>query len=128
MVRDFPLFGSGFGTYRYAFFLYDVDEGGEWSTHAHSDYLEAAAEGGIIGSLLLFSLLAVLVYSIVKMWLSRKHPEVKMMGIGIISSLFAAALHSIFDFSLHIPANVLTFVLILVIGIKLTTYKREFTE
>ncbi|MCK5055328.1 MAG: O-antigen ligase family protein [Candidatus Aminicenantes bacterium] len=128
MVRDFPLFGSGFGTYRYAYFLYDIDEGGKWSTHAHSDYLEAAAEGGIIGSLLLLSLLAVLVYSIVKMWMSRKHPEVKIMGIGIITGIFAAALHSIFDFSLHIPANALAFTLILVIGIKLTTYKREFNE
>lgn len=55
MARDYPVFGAGFGTYRYSYFLYDQDESGSWSTHAHNDYLEAAAEGGVLGSLL-FSL------------------------------------------------------------------------
>jgi len=128
MAQDFPIFGTGFGTYRYAYFLYDLDEGGKWSTHAHNDYLEAAAEGGIIGSVLFFLLIGMVIYSIVSMWGYRKHPEVKMIGIGIITSLFAAAFHSIFDFSLHIPSNVFVFVLILVLGIKLVTYKREFKE
>lgn len=128
MVSDFPLFGSGFGTYRYAFFLYDKAETGEWSTHAHSDYLELMAEGGIIGSLLFLSLIGALIFSFIKMWMSRRHPGIRMIGIGIITGLFAAGLHSIFDFSLHIPSNMLTFVLILALGIKFVTYKREFRE
>ena len=128
MAQDFPIFGSGFGTYRYTYFLYDIDEGGKWSTHAHNDYLEAAAEGGMIGSVLFFLLIGMVFYSIIKMWMARRHPEVKMIGIGIITSLFAAAIHSFFDFSLHIPSNVFVFVLVLVLGIKLVTYKREFIE
>lgn len=128
MVSDFPLFGSGFGTYRYAFFLYDNAETGEWSTHAHSDYLELAAEGGIIGSVLFLSLLGMLFFSFVNMWMSRRHPGIRMIGIGILTGLFAAGLHSIFDFSLHIPSNMLTFVLIFALGIKFVTYKREFQE
>ena len=128
MARDFPIFGSGFGTYRYTYFLYDKSEGGRWSTHAHNDYLEAAAEGGVMGSILFFLLIGMVIYSIVKMWMSRRHPEVKIIGIGIITSLFAAAFHSIFDFSLHIPSNVFVFVLVLVLGVKLVTYKREFRE
>lgn len=128
MAADFPLIGSGFGTYRYVYFLYDLDEGEKWSTHAHNDYLEAAAEGGLLGSVLFLSLIGLVIFSIFKMWLDRKHPEVKMLGIGVITSLFAVSLHSIFDFSLHIPANAFIFVLILVLGIKLTTYKREFRE
>jgi len=128
MVQDFPIFGSGFGTYRYTYFLYDIDEGGKWSTHAHNDYLEAVAEGGIMGSVLFFLLIGMVIYSIVKMWMIRRHPEIKMIGIGIITSLFAASFHSIFDFSLHIPSNVFVFMLVLVLGIKLVTYKREFLE
>lgn len=128
MVRDFPLFGTGFGTYRYAYFLYDIDPMGAWSTHAHNDYLEAAAEGGIIGSVLFFLLIGMVIFSIVKMWMERKHPEVKILGIGVITALFAAAFHSIFDFSLHIPSNVFVFVLLLVLGVKLVTYKKEFNE
>jgi O-antigen ligase len=128
MAREFPIFGSGFGTYRYTYFLYDKDEGNKWSTHAHNDYLEAVAEGGIIGSALFFLLIGSVIYSIVKMWGDRKHPDVKLIGIGIITSLFAAAFHSIFDFSLHIPSNVFVFVMVLVLGVKLVTYKREFKE
>ncbi|MCI0471277.1 MAG: O-antigen ligase family protein [Candidatus Aminicenantes bacterium] len=127
MAGDYLLFGSGFGSYRYVYFLYDPDEGGEWSTHAHSDYLETAAEGGVIGSLLFFLVIGAAMFSIIKMWLERKRPDVKMMGIGIITGMFAAALHSVFDFSLHIPANAFTFVLVLVLGIKIATYKREFS-
>jgi O-antigen ligase len=128
MARDFPIFGSGFGTYRYTYFLYDKDEGSKWSTHAHNDYLEAVAEGGVIGSALFFLLIGLVVYSIVRMWGDRKHPDVKLIGIGIITSLFVAAFHSIFDFSLHIPSNIFVFVLVLVLGVKQVTYKREFKE
>ncbi len=128
MARDFPIFGSGFGTYRYAYFLYDRDPAGSWSTHAHNDYLEILAEGGAVGSILFLLLISITIYSIFRMWTLRRHPQVKMIGIGIITSLSTAVIHSFFDFSLHIPANVLTFVLVLVLGIKLVTYKREFTD
>ncbi|UCH92197.1 MAG: O-antigen ligase family protein [Candidatus Aminicenantes bacterium] len=128
MARDYPVFGAGFGTYRYTYFLYDMDEGGAWSTHAHNDYLETAAEGGIIGSLLLFFLIGTIIYSIVKMWADRDHPGIKILGVGILTSLFAAVFHSFFDFSLHIPVNLWVFVLVLALGIRLTTYKRNFRE
>ena len=128
MFLDFPLLGTGFGTYRYAYFLYDIDPLGAWSTHAHNDFLQALAEGGIIGSALFFLVIGIVIYSIVKMWGIRKHPEVKMIGIGIITSLFAAVFHSFFDFSLRIPANVFTFVLVLALGIKMVTYKRDFKD
>jgi O-antigen ligase len=128
MTRDFPVFGAGFGTYRYSYFLYDPDEGGKWSTHAHNDYLETLAEGGIIGSILFFLLIGMVIYSIIRMWWARGHPEIKVLGIGIITSLFTVVFHSFFDFSLRIPANVFIFVLVLALGIKLVTYKRDFIE
>jgi len=128
MSKDFLIFGAGFGTYRYSYFLYDPDEGGNWSTHAHNDYLEILAEGGIIGSILFFLLIGMIIYSIIRMWWARGHPEIKVLGIGIITSLFAVVFHSFFDFALRIPANVFIFVLVLALGIKLVTYKREFKE
>jgi O-antigen ligase len=128
MTREFPVFGAGFGTYRYSFFLYDKDETGKWSTHAHNDYLETLAEGGIVGSLFFFLLIGMVIYSIIKMWWARGHPEIKVLGIGIITSLFAAVFHSFFDFSLRIPANMFVFVLVLALGIQLVTYKRDFKE
>lgn len=128
MVKDFSMFGVGFGTYRYSYFLYDKDEGGNWSTHAHNDYLEIAAEGGIIGSIIFLLLIGMVIYSIMRMWWARGHPEIKILGIGIITSLSAAVFHSFFDFSLRIPANMFVFVLVLALGIQLVTYKRDFKE
>jgi len=127
MAADYPFFGSGFGTYRYAYFPYDRDEEGKWSTHAHNDYLEIAAEGGLTGGPLFLLLLFLPGLSFTRMWFARHHPQVKMIGLGVLVGLFAVACHSLFDFSLHIPANMFTFIVLLAIGFKIVTYKREFT-
>ena len=124
MVTDFPVFGTGFGTYRYAYFLYDTSEEG-WSTHAHNDLLETISDGGLIGALLLLFILGLFIFSLLRMWEQRHHPQVKMIGIGIFTGLFAAFFHSLLDFSLRIPANVLIFVLLLVLGVKMAKYKKE---
>src|SRR5207302_10944091 len=50
IVRDHPLFGTGLGSWLHAFRPYQAPpvEGGIWD-HAHNDYLEAAAEHGVVG-------------------------------------------------------------------------------
>jgi len=126
MVKDYPLLGTGLGTYRYSYFLYD-NEPGKWSTHAHNDLLEVLAEGGVVGSGLFFALIGLVIVSIIKKWLQRNHPDVKILGLGIMVSIFAVIFHSFFDFSLRIPSNMLVFVLVLVLGIKVVNYKSRST-
>jgi O-antigen ligase len=128
MVSDFPLFGTGFGTFRYSYYLYDNEGGNKWTTHAHNDYLEVFSDGGIAGGILLLSLIGMIVVSIYKMWWKRQHPEVKMLGLGIIVSLFAVIFHSVFDFSLRIPANMLIFILVLALGVKIVNYRKRRIE
>jgi O-antigen ligase len=128
MVSDFPLFGTGFGTFRYSYYLYDIEGGDLWTTHAHNDYLEIFSDGGIVGGLLLLSLLGMIVVSIYKMWWKRRHPEVKMLGLGIIVSLFAVLFHSVFDFALRIPANAFIFVFVLALGIRIVNYQKRVTH
>jgi len=126
MVSDFPVFGTGFGTYRFSYYLYDTDEGGKWSTHAHNEYLESLSEGGVLGFILFFIPLFLYVYSIIKMLGKRRHPDVKILGIGVMTSFFAAAFHSLFDFSLRIPSNIFILVLIAGLGVQIAMYKRRF--
>ena len=128
MFKDFPLFGTGFGTYKYSFLLYDTDLGGKWSTNAHNEYIETLTDGGIIGSTLGMIILCFLIFAIYKMWKVRRHPRIRLFGIGILSSIYAALFHSFFDYSLRIPSNSFVFILILGLGIKFVTYRREFTE
>ena len=126
MVQDFPVLGTGMGTYKYTYFLYDTGPG-KWSTHAHNDILEILAEGGIMGSILLYSLMVLIILSILKKWLQRHHPDVRILGVGILVSIVAVLFHSFFDFSLRIPSNMLVFVLILSLGLKIVNYKRRDT-
>ncbi|MCK5222753.1 MAG: O-antigen ligase family protein, partial [Candidatus Aminicenantes bacterium] len=71
MFKDFPLFGTGFGTYKNSFLLYDTDIGGKWSTNAHNEYIETLTDGGLVGTVLGMIILGLLIYSIIKMWKVR---------------------------------------------------------
>lgn len=124
MASDFPLFGTGFGTFRYSYYLYDNEGGISWTTHAHNDYLEVFSDGGIAGGMLFLSLLGMIMVSIYKTWWKRRHPEMKMLGLGIIVSLFTVLFHSVFDFALRIPANMFIFVFVLALGVKIVNYRK----
>ena len=128
MFKDFPVFGTGFGTYKYSFLLYDTDLGGKWSTNAHNEYIESLTDGGLFGTVLGLMILGMLIYAIFKMWKARRHPKIRLFGIGILSAIYAALFHSFFDYSLRIPSNSLVFILLLGLGIKFVTYRRDFTE
>jgi O-antigen ligase len=120
----FPLWGSGFGSYKYIYFLYDT-EGVGWITHSHNDYLETFAEGGISGGVLFLLPIGWLLVSLYRMWLARRNPKVKAIGLGALVACFSVGFHSIFSFALRIPAISFLFVLIMVLGIKMVTYKLE---
>jgi O-antigen ligase len=126
MFRDFPVFGTGLGTFKYAYFLYGHEEG--WVNHAHNEYLEALAEQGILTFVVLIALLSFLAYSLLRMWISRRHPEIKPAVLGVLTALFAAFFHSFFDFSLRIPANAFLFITLLALGLKLATHRRDFSD
>jgi hypothetical protein len=126
MARDFPLFGTGLGTFKYAYFLYGRQA--SWVNHAHNDIIENLADMGLLAFIAFFALLALLAFSLLRMWIARRHPEVKPVVLGVLTALFAALFHSLFDFSLRIPANAFLFIILLALGLKLVTYKRDFVD
>jgi O-antigen ligase len=126
MFRDFPLFGTGMGTFKYAYFLYGRETG--LVNHAHNEYVENLAEMGILSFFVFFALLAVLIFSLLRMWIARRHPEIKPAVLGVLTAIFAAGFHSFFDFSLRIPANAFLFITLLALGLKLVTHKKEFID
>jgi O-antigen ligase len=126
MFSDFPAFGTGLGTFKYAYFLYGKEAG--YVNHAHNDYVENLADMGALAAVAFFALLAFLVFSLLRMWTARRHPEVKPAVLGVLTALFAAFFHSFFDFSLRIPANAFLFLILLALGLKLVTHRREFSD
>jgi O-antigen ligase len=120
--KDFPLLGSGLGCFKYTFLLYDKDAVG-WVTHNHNEYIEFLSEAGLIGSFLFFGIFVYLFCLLIIKWLKLKELQSKLIGISVISCLVVAAVHSIFDFSLRIPANSFLLAILIAIGLRITSAK-----
>lgn len=107
---DFWLTGSGLGTFIHVFPLYAPHSIQSIYDHAHNDYLEFILENGLIGAILLGGFAGVLLYSAFKNSANR---TMSILKIGAVSSAFTMAVHSVFDFNLHIFSNALFFSVVL---------------
>ena len=113
MIGDFPLLGTGLGTFASVYPLYEKNGFEMRLTHAHNDYLEAFSEVGLLGGVLLVAGIIFLMVRIFIVWRTRRSTEIKGLALGGFISLVVILCHSLTDFNLHIPANALLFTVIL---------------
>ena len=123
-ARDFPLAGTGLGTFGDVFPAYGTIALEGRLTHAHNDYLEYLSELGLIGFALLLGTIAFLAIDGFRTWSKRRHPQIKAMGMGGFVSVAAILVHSVTDFNLHIPANMLLFAVILSLTYTTAYYRK----
>lgn len=105
VFKDFPVTGTGMGTFGSIYPKYQSKSFGRRLTHAHNDYIEFLVNGGIVGFLLFFGFFATIIYKSYKVFLKRREPYSIFIYIGSISGIIAILLHSITDFNLQIGAN-----------------------
>lgn len=108
-AADFRSLGSGLGTYRYVYGLYQVRLAEEWFYHAENQYLEALVEGGIVGLGLMVAMIVLVAAAIWRLLVldAEKHSHpFALVGVFALSS---QAIHALFDFGLYVPANMLLF-------------------
>jgi tetratricopeptide (TPR) repeat protein len=122
MVRDFPIFGVGLGSWPELFPRYKSPP---WSSdfyrEAHNDYLELLAEAGIVG----FGLLAWFFYqagSGIVRGLRLLPARASPVFAAFISALGMMAFHEFFDFNLQIPANAFLFTLFFALALRMTWF------
>ncbi|HEX9048177.1 MAG TPA: O-antigen ligase family protein [Verrucomicrobiae bacterium] len=122
MWRDHPLWGVGPGNFDYRFRQYRPEAFQARPQHAHNDYLELLADWGLAGAVIVFTGIGVFVFTIFRTWPHVRREENDFGSgmssryaffLGGISGLFALMVHSLVDFNLHIPANVLAAVTVL---------------
>jgi len=123
IARDFPIFGSGLVTFEAVYPAYEVRNLNRHYSHAHNDYLEYLSEIGYIGMLFLLGGILFLLYTTFRVWRARRNPEVKGVVMGGIVAIICMLIHSIADFNLHIPANMLLFTAVLTLTYNTAFYK-----
>jgi O-antigen ligase len=122
IIRDFPVLGSGLGTFAKIYPKYQSRSPNVLFEHAENDYVEVLADTGILGFLTAAGLLVVFFATILKAWKNRHGGFVLAVTAGGISSCAAIAVHSLTDFNMRIPANALT--LSIIAGITYATVFR----
>jgi O-antigen ligase/tetratricopeptide (TPR) repeat protein len=120
MVRDFPLFGVGLGSWPEVFPHYAKPPWLPtfWNA-AHNDYVQLGAETGLIG----FGLLAwFFAATLGRIWRGMRllRPEARVLEAGCLAGISAAGVHEFLDFPLQIPANALLFTILLAIAARMT--------
>lgn len=117
LIKDHPVLGVGFAGYAVGITRY-LSSAGEWSPEqAHNDYLELLASGGIVGGILGAWFLVRLVKTS-RIRLSADAPGIRALRCGALAGLFGIAVHSVFDFGLHITVNALLCSALIVVAVK----------
>ncbi len=115
MIHDAPILGLGLGTYERAYPMYSDTMLPLFMDKAHNDYLELAAGWGLPASLLWLGAIIVFVAMCVRA-LQRRHRD-RLYPIVAIGATVLVGLHSLFDFSLQMPAISLTYATLLGMGV-----------
>ncbi len=126
VANDYPILGSGAGTYATVFPLYrDGSLPPLFFEHVHNDYLELLIEQGIVGFVLLGCAI-VLLLSLVLDAYRRRH-DLLMRGMLFASLVGTGTLliHGLLDFNFQIPANAGYFFVLLGIGVVAATLPHE---
>jgi O-antigen ligase/tetratricopeptide (TPR) repeat protein len=115
LVEDSPLVGAGFGAYPVAVTRHHEASGRVAVRQAHNDYLELLASGGLVGAGLVAWFFALLVK---RARSALRTPDHFRRGVclGALTGLVGVAVHSVFDFGLHVGVNALCAVVLIVLA------------
>jgi O-antigen ligase len=108
VIAEYPLIGTGPGTYALSFIKYQPAGLTTQFTMAHNDYLHFVSEAGL-------PLIAIIAWMIIALYRKGfqklKNPSRLVRGttLGAMSGITAILVHSFVDFNLHIPSNALLF-------------------
>jgi len=111
IFMDHPVLGTGLGTLQQVYPPYESLYDGKIVNHTHNDYLEALAETGVLGGLCCAWFLGVLFLGALRILQSGGRSFLSTLRLCGFTACWGLLVHSMVDFNLHIPANLLLFLL-----------------
>lgn len=106
MIADFPLTGTGGGTFRAVYPRYVAPATGSWAIHAHNEYLETQSNGGLIASLSLAAFLFAFFRATLAMFRNRQDGNAIHLYLGSLAGLAAIFLHCLIELQFRSSAAV----------------------
>lgn len=108
-----PWWGTGVGSYDFFYLRHHGPELQSRALYAHCDYFNTLADYGAVGLGIILVFLAFVIVEFRRKTRGQPHErDLLLMRLGW-AALAAMAVHSVFDFSLHIPACAAAFFIIL---------------
>ncbi|MBE0619353.1 MAG: O-antigen ligase family protein [Burkholderiales bacterium] len=116
MIKDYPMTGSGGGTFYTAFPNYRPGIISAYFDFAHNDYVQLTTDTGAIGLGLLGLVVLWTFVVALRTLYERRDPLCRGIAFGTTMGIIAIMIHSWVDFNLQIPANAFTFIVLLALG------------
>jgi len=112
-LRDYPMVGSGAGSFYAVFPGYREGDVKGYYNFAHNDYLQFGVETGGFGLGLMGLVLLWSAFSALRAVATRSYPLQRGLGFTAFMGILALMIPSTVDFNLQIPAHAAMFMLIL---------------
>ena len=129
IFKDFPLLGSGLGTFVHIFPMYRSFHIRGLVTHAENDFLQLASEVGLIGMGLLLFVFAILFFRAVLAIRSfHLGDSKKYIGIGGLVGILGLIFHSLVERNIQVPANAFLFAFIWALVLRMSTKEIRKTK
>ena len=108
MIAEHP-WGVGIGQYQDVFRQYQSFRPDLLFDHAHNDYLETAAEWGVVPAVAFWAFVIGVLVQSVRTFLRIQSPEGRGVLLAASGAIFAILVHSLTDFNLQILSNAMLF-------------------
>jgi len=116
MLQDHWLTGVGAGSFYSNFPRYKGPDVREYYDHAHNDYVELAAEYGVIGFVPMAAFVLVSFWAAFAVQRQRRSRLYKSMGFSASMAVVWLLMSSSVDFNMHVPATAITFLAIMALA------------
>jgi len=111
MFEEKPILGWGLGTWADVYPAYALFNNGLVYEFAHNDYLQLLAETGAAGGLCVLLFWMTWIWQLLRDWPELRSGRRRGAALSIAAAIACVGMlaHSLVDFNLHIPANLLLF-------------------